>query len=149
MAHAHGKVILFGEHSVVYGRPALAKAIERAATVTARLSSKPFTSLHISPWNVHVDTSEHSNVGREPLQQALKIVRALYQDGLELELNAQMSIPPSAGMGSSAALGVAVLRALDDARSLSRPDDEVFERSFLWESVFHDRPGGVDNAMAT
>jgi mevalonate kinase len=149
MAYAHGKVILFGEHSVVYGHPALAKAIERAAVVTARPSRTPFTTLHVAPWNVQVDTSEDSNVGREPLQAALKLVRALYQDGVELELSAEMSIPPSAGMGSSAALGVAVLRALDEARALSRPDAEIFERSFLWESVFHDRPGGVDNAMAT
>lgn len=149
MACAHGKVILFGEHAVVYGRPALAKAVERAVTVSARPSTKPFTSLRIAPWGIHVDTSSQSAPGTESLQSALKLVRALYPDNVELELSADVAIPPFAGMGSSAALGVAVLRALDEGRSLSRPDAVTFERSFVWERVFHDNPGGVDNAMAT
>jgi mevalonate kinase len=52
-------------------------------------------------------------------------------------------------MGSSAALGVAVLRALDQARGVSRPDAETYERSLAWERVFHGNRSGVDNAMAT
>jgi mevalonate kinase len=60
-----------------------------------------------------------------------------------------MRVPSGAGMGSSAALGVAVLRALDEVRGITRPDDEIYERSLDWERVFHGNPSGVDNAMAT
>jgi mevalonate kinase len=149
MSVGHGKVILFGEHSVVHGRPALALAVERASEVLPAPSPVPHTTLHIAPWHVQVDTGDAMNEGREPLQQALKVARAFYDDHVELTLSASIQIPSGAGMGSSAALGVAVLRAMDDARGITRSDDEIYERSLAWERVFHGNPSGVDNAMAT
>jgi mevalonate kinase len=148
MAIGHGKVILFGEHSVVHGRPALALAVEGGAEVTAA-PANAITRLHIAPWNVAVDTGSVDNEGREPLQRALRIARAFYDDAVELELKAEMRLPSGAGMGSSAALGVAVLRAMDEARNITRSNDEIYERSLAWERVFHGNPSGVDNAMAT
>ena len=147
----HGKVILLGEHSVVHGRPALALSVERGAEVTLSpvTGAADRTRLHIEPWEVDIDTGPQANVGREPLQQALRIARAFYSDELELQLHATMRLPSGAGMGSSAALGVAVLRALDQARGLTRPDAEIYQRSLDWERVFHGNPSGVDNAMAT
>jgi mevalonate kinase len=148
MAIGHGKVILFGEHSVVHGRPALALAVEGGAEVKAEVATD-LTRLHIEPWNVEVDAGEADNEGREPLQRALRIARGFYEDEIALSLRAQMRLPSGAGMGSSAALGVAVLRAMDEARGLTRSNDEIYERSLAWERVFHGNPSGVDNAMAT
>lgn len=149
MAFGHGKIILLGEHSVVHGRPAIAIAVERGAEVHAEQRKHGPTTLRLEPNGVDVDTGEADNTGRERLQQALRTARAFYDDGREFALHATMRIPTGSGMGSSAALGVAVLRALDDARGITRPDSEIFERSFAWERVFHGNPGGVDNAMAT
>jgi mevalonate kinase len=149
MAYGHGKVILFGEHAVVHGCPALARAIHNGAEVSSSPSSAPVTSLHIAPWNVDIDTGDLVHGSSERLQRALKIARGFYADSVELSLRASMHLPGGAGMGSSAALGVAVLRAMDEARGLSRPDVELFERSLAWERVFHGNPSGVDNAMAT
>jgi mevalonate kinase len=149
MAYGHGKVILFGEHSVVHGRPALAKAVPNGAEVSLSPSTSAETSLHIATWDVHIDTGAEPNLGRERLQSALKIARSFYDDGIELALRADMHLPGGAGMGSSAALGVAVLRAMDDARGITRMEQEIFERSLAWERVFHGNPSGVDNAMAT
>jgi mevalonate kinase len=149
MAYGHGKVILFGEHSVVHGRPALALAVERGAEVRAEPVAEGPTRLQITPWDVEVDTGDAPNEGREPLQRALKVARAFYPDERELSLSAHMHLPSGAGMGSSAALGVAVLRAMDEARGVSRPEQEIYERSLDWERVFHGNPSGVDNAMAT
>ena len=148
MAYGHGKVILFGEHGVVHGRPALALAVERGAEVAVTLAESGPTRLHIEPWNVDVDTGDETNLGREPLQRALHVARALYEDDLEVALHAEMRLPSGAGMGSSAALGVAVLRAMDEARGITRTNDEIYERSLGWERVFHGNPSGVDNAMA-
>jgi mevalonate kinase len=147
--HGHGKVILLGEHSVVHGRPALALSVERGASVDLEPTGKDRTTLHILPWDVHVDSGPEANLGREPLQQALRVARGFYDDDQEFALRAEMRLPSGAGMGSSAALGVAVLRALDAARGLTRSDAEVYERSLAWEGVFHGNPSGVDNAMAT
>jgi mevalonate kinase len=148
MAYGHGKVILLGEHAVVYGKRGLAFAVERGAEVGASAVDTGLTSLHITPWNVTVDTGSAPNLGREPLQEALRVARTFYEDGLHHALHAHMIVPAGAGMGSSAALGVAVLRALDDARGLTRTDAELFERSLAWEKVFHGTPSGLDNAMA-
>jgi mevalonate kinase len=150
MPYGHGKVILFGEHSVVYGHPAIAVAVPNGAEVRWRPAPAGApTSLHIEPWNIDIDSGAALNAGREQLQRALKLARDLYDDSVELALEAEMRLPSGAGMGSSAALGVAVLRALDEARGLLRPDAEIFERSLAWERVFHGNPSGVDNAMAT
>jgi mevalonate kinase len=153
MPYGHGKVILFGEHSVVYGHPALALAVPRGAEVRGQLApAGDPTSLHIEPWNVDIDTRtapSSADARREPLQRALRVARDFYDDQVEVALHAEMRLPGGAGMGSSAALGVAVLRALDEARGLSRPEAELFERSLAWERVFHGNPSGVDNAMAT
>ncbi len=149
MAYGHGKVILLGEHSVVHGRPALALSVGRGAEVTAAPSDGEQTTLHIAPWNVEVDSGPEPNEGREALQQALRVARGFYDDDREFALSAIMRLPSGAGMGSSAALGVAVLRAMDEARGLTRPEPEIFERSLSWERVFHGNPSGVDNAMAT
>jgi mevalonate kinase len=151
MAFGHGKVILLGEHSVVHGRPALAVAVARGAEViaTPAAAEQSATTLHIMPWDVTVDSGPAPNEGREPLQEALRVACGFYDDGRQFALSAGMRLPSGAGMGSSAALGVAVLRALDDARGLSRPDEEIYERSLAWEGVFHGNPSGVDNAMAT
>jgi mevalonate kinase len=149
MVHGHGKIILFGEHAVVFGYPALAVAVERGIELSWERASGPTTELSISPGDTRVDTGSQPCAEHPLLQQALKIARAMYDDSLELRLRAQARIPKGAGVGSSAALGVAVLRAMDEARGIQRSNDEIFERSFAWERVFHGTPGGVDNAMAT
>jgi mevalonate kinase len=150
MALGHGKVILLGEHSVVHGRPALALSVERGAEVVGKLvRGAERTTLHIKPWDVVVDSGPATNEGRESLQQALRAARGFYDDDVEVALTATMRLPSGAGMGSSAALGVAVLRMLDELRGLTRSDGEIYERSLLWERVFHGNPSGIDNAMAT
>jgi mevalonate kinase len=150
MPYGHGKVILFGEHSVVYGHPALALAVGRGAEVRWRPAAPGApTTLHIEPWKVDIDTGAEPNVDREQLQRALRVAREFYDDRREVALQAEMRLPSGAGMGSSAALGVAVLRALDESRAVVRPDAEIYERSLAWERVFHGNPSGVDNAMAT
>jgi mevalonate kinase len=150
MAFAHGKVILLGEHAVVHGQPAIALAsAPYGAEVTAARREGPATTLQIEPWGVHVDTGEADHPAHADLQRALRIARAFYKDELEVAIEASVSLPGGAGMGSSAALGVAMLRALDDVRGLSRPQEELFERSLALEKVFHGNPSGVDNALAT
>ncbi len=149
MPLGHGKVILFGEHGVVHGRPALALSVHGGAEVHAEAASERLTRLHIAPWNVDVDSGPAENVGRESLQSALRVARGFYDDDVELSLRGEMRLPSGAGMGSSAALGVAVLRAMDEARGITRPNEELYERSLAWERVFHGNPSGVDNAMAT
>lgn len=129
-----------------FGKPGIVLALANGARAEALPSTAPSTALRVEPWNVRVDTDSAPNVGLERLQEALKVLRALYNDDVELTISARVSLPR--GLGSSAALGVALLRAMDEARGVTRSDEDLFERSLVWERVFHRHPSGVDSAMA-
>ncbi len=136
-----GKVILLGEHVVVHGRPALAAALEGGATATARPAEA--MALSIAPWGVRV-----SSAGEDPLARAFgSLLEAMgVRDPVSVE--ASVAVPSGAGLGSSAALGVAVLRAIDHLLETTRTDDELHELALTWERVFHGNPSGIDTAMA-
>lgn len=136
-----GKVILLGEHAVVYGKPALAAGIERG--VSARVTASDRLLLAIEPWGREVVPSAHDELGR-----AFAAVLSEQGEVPTVRIDALVDLPAGAGLGCSAALGVAVVRAIAEAAGDSPPDDEVARRAFAWERVFHGNPSGVDNTMA-
>ncbi len=137
-----GKVILIGEHAVVYGVPALAAGLERGVTATATPAAA--TSLACAPWG-----TEDALGGDGDLARALTAVVEAHPDALPpLRVEAEVALPAGAGLGCSAALGVAVIRALDAAVGREASDAEIAERSMAWERVFHGNPSGLDNTMA-
>lgn len=140
MAFGRGKVILLGEHSVVYGHPALAAGLERGITATAERAAT--ASLEIDPWNVTVVPS-----GEEPLARAFAVALALH-DRAPVRVRARVELPAGAGLGCSAALGVAVIGAIDEALEVKRTPEELAAVSLAWEKVFHGNPSGIDNTMA-
>lgn len=136
-----GKVILLGEHVVVHGRPALAAALEGGAEATARPAET--TALSVAPWGARVSADDD-----EPLGRALgALVRAM-ELPCAVAVEARVVVPGGAGLGSSAALGVAVLRAVDALFERTRSEDEAQELALAWERVFHGNPSGIDTAMA-
>lgn len=139
---AHGKVILFGEHAVVFGVPAIAVGIDRGARAIARPSSKPST-LRVRDWNVVRDDDRDA-----PLAKAFHdLLRVTREAGVEIDsvaVEAETDLPPGGGLGCSAALGVAVARALDP----SAPAEVIAERANAWEGTFHGNPSGVDTAVS-
>jgi len=141
----HGKIILLGEHSVVYGRPALAAAISRGCSATAERAEQ--SVLAVQPWGVRVSAQhEETDPERELLRRAFAVICEQY--GATLSVSAVMEIPGGAGLGGSAALSVAVIRACDSVLGVTRTLDETIELSLAWERVFHGNPSGVDSAMA-
>ncbi len=138
---AHGKVILLGEHSVVYGRPCLAAAIAPGVEATARDSDGP-VSLHVSPWQCTFAVGDGSDLGRalDALSQALGVTG--------FDLDAVMHLPGGGGLGSSASLGVACARAVSSLRGLMLDHEAVLAAALAWEKVFHGNPSGVDHTLA-
>ncbi len=126
-----GKVILIGEHFVVYGLPAIAAGLRGLQT---RLRVKP------GKWNEDLDP-----VIKEALT---RIARAIgYEQEYEIEVLAH--VPYRQNLGSSAALSVAFVRALADLHSLQLSDEEVNKYAYEGEVVFHGTPSGIDNTAAT
>lgn len=137
MASACGKVILLGEHAVVYGVPAIAAGIERGAQAEAEARS----SLVLELAGHEATPDDGSDLGRAfaALAAELGIGGA--------RVRASSELPMGAGLGSSAAIAVAVARALvelDGGTSEAR----VLAAATAWERVFHGNPSGIDTAAA-
>jgi mevalonate kinase len=143
-----GKIILLGEHGVVYGKPGLAVALSRGAIATT--SQAETTTLSVQPWGVTLQADRvEDEADREMLRRALCALLEGYEPSRpSLRIDATLQVPSSAGLGGSAALAVAMVRALDAALDISRDDAAVAELALAAERVFHGTPSGIDSAMA-
>lgn len=128
---APGKLILSGEHAVVYGYRAVAAAVSLRTMVT--LTERPGPS--------GIDESAITDGRVWPALATL-----LPADGLGVSILSEL--PIGCGMGSSAALAVATLRALAAREGRNPTFDELFARGFLPERVLHGNPSGVDHAVS-
>lgn len=147
--YAPGKVILFGEHAVVYGQQAIAGTIDRGIRVAVSQREGdhrdgPLLKSHGMGLRARPDPNGE---GPEALRRALGVLVELYGERVKsLVFSAEGSIPAGAGLGSSAALAVALLRGVQRVlgdRALS--GEELADRAFALERVFHGNPSGVDH----
>ncbi|HEY3253173.1 MAG TPA: hypothetical protein VGJ91_04460, partial [Polyangiaceae bacterium] len=138
MARANGKVILLGEHAVVYGAPAIAAGIERG--VEAQAQPAPSSSLRIGERRAVL--GDASELGRA----FGALLASLEAPSLAVE--ASLELPPGSGLGASAALGVAIARAVLAASGATQALPRVLAAAAAWEGVYHGNPSGVDAAAA-
>jgi mevalonate kinase len=143
MGFGRGKVILLGEHAVVHGFPAIAVGIDRGVTAEAVAAEKDI--LKLSPWDLAIAPDPR---GAEPLERAFAKALGLYPTRPSLEVSAKVDLPAGAGLGCSAAIGVAVLDAIDEALGIERSRSDLAHAALSWEKVFHGNPSGIDNTMS-
>ena len=128
---APGKVLLLGEHSVVHGQPALAAAIPRFVSVEIEPAGEPRIEL---PGGIETPG--------KIVEAAAALARAAGFDGGFLA-RVQSEIPLGSGLGSSAALGVALARAFKPGCT----PDQAAQLAMHLERVLHGAPSGVDPAV--
>lgn len=141
---APGKVILLGEHSVVYGHPALAGALTDGATVKITPGQG---DLVIENWNVRLSPQTPCEHALGHAYRALRKTLGLPETS-PVDLHVDFSIPTGAGLGSSAALAVAVIRALGAAHGRQFSYELAGEAAMASETVIHGKPSGLDHTVS-
>lgn len=139
----NGKVILLGEHAAVYGHAAIAGAIDRGVEARATRRPGPLALCATGTFTLEVTRDDAHPVATAlaTIGDGLGIV-----DGIALE--ACSTLPAGAGLGSSAALAVALTRALAAAIGRTLDDDAVAALANQAERAFHGTPSGLDAAVA-
>ena len=152
-ATAPGKIILFGEHAVVYGRPAIAipvTDVRARAIVTPELRNPP-GSVHIQAPDIQLDAQLSELPENHPLRAIMMGVQsALGLNRLPaLTLRITSTIPVAAGLGSGAAVSVAVVRALSAFLGHPLDNEQVSALAYEVEKLHHGTPSGIDNTVIT
>ncbi|MFH1183824.1 MAG: mevalonate kinase [Chloroflexota bacterium] len=147
-ASAPGKVILFGEHAVVYGRPAVAVPVTQVR-VEVDVAASPRPGIWIEAPDIRLSAELKSLPNDHPLAALMhNLLFALAIDPYpDLTVRISSTIPVASGLGSGAAVSVALIRAL--ASTLGRPlaDDQVSAYAFEIEKLHHGTPSGIDNSV--
>ena len=128
---APGKLILTGEHAVVHGFKAVALATQRGCTVSLRMRNGP-------------SGVDNAPADDERLRQAVASVLPAEGIGVDIESD----IPIGRGMGSSAAMTIALIRAKAHFDDEKLNFHELHRRGFALERIFHGNPSGIDHAVS-
>lgn len=152
-ATAPGKVILFGEHAVVYHRPAIAVPVQKIrvrAVVEPDPRRRP-GQVHILAPDIGLDACLDELPAEQPLAATLHAVcRELGISRVPAcRLRVTSSIPVASGFGSGAAVSVAVIRAFSAFLGQPLSDDRVSALAFEVEKIHHGTPSGIDNTVIT
>jgi hydroxymethylglutaryl-CoA reductase len=128
---AAGKVILLGEHAVVYGKHALAIPVANAVAAFIRGAST-------------------ANVPAIPeLEAAIELIRDRLGVEDDFAVEVRSRLPLAMGLGASAAFAVAIARAFNAKLDLGLDDEAINAIAFECEKLAHGTPSGIDNTIAT
>ena len=143
-----GKTILFGEHFVVYGLPAIASALGSYTIANVNV-------VNGKGWIV--DDQRPATPGykkkkyNEALQSITNVIEHLKVDikSQKLEITFAGNLIAASGVGASAAQCTSLARALNDKFKLELDDEKINEAAYEGEKAYHGTPSGIDNTVST
>jgi mevalonate kinase len=149
-ATAPGKIILFGEHAVVYGQPAIAAPVSQVRA-TAVIQNNPTRGIRL----IAPDLGSNILLHDADSDDAVAAVIYQFQTAAELKtlpdltITVSSQIPIASGLGSGAAITAAVIRALATHLGLADllSDEWVSEQTYEVEKIHHGTPSGIDNTV--
>lgn len=144
-AMSNGKVILLGEHAVVYGKPAVAVPIKNA--VVAEVTDTDHSpEIKVPAWDIDDKLEKSNSIWWDAIQNVFSQLDIADQ---KFAVHVKPNIPAAMGLGGSAAIAVAIIRVVSKHFKLDLTDDEVNQYAFVCEKAAHGTPSGIDNTIAT
>ncbi|MGD9374160.1 MAG: mevalonate kinase [Anaerolineae bacterium] len=147
--YASGKVILFGEHAVVYGRPAIAVPVTDVRAQATIMPGSEGEGVVIDA--VDLDRQIHVRKADEndPLAHIVRLTLEKIGPDLDPDLTISITstIPIARGMGSGAAISTAIVRALGKHLKRWFPSQAISDLVYQTEILYHGTPSGIDNTV--
>jgi mevalonate kinase len=143
-----GKVILFNEHFVVYGLPAIASAISAKTTARVEKLAGSGTELIDNRPETKGYKAEKADQQKESLDIMLKFMSIdTKHNSFRITLGGDLLA--ASGVGASAASCAAIARAFSEELHLGYSDEKINEVAYEGEKGYHGNPSGIDNTAAT
>lgn len=149
LAQAPGKVILFGEHAVVYGQPAIAVPVAEVQAQAQVEPAAPGQGVVLVASDLERRIILREAAADDPLAHIVRLT--LEQIGRktdpDLTITVTSTVPVARGMGSGAAVSTAIVRALAQYFDRWLPSRAVSELVYQAEVLYHGTPSGIDNTV--
>lgn len=144
---SHAKIILMGEHSVIYGEPAIALPLPSVTTTATLIFGGEGQRLTSRYYQGLVSDLPTQMMGVAKLINALTAHFQGENDAWELVI--ESDLPAERGMGSSAATAVAIIRAFFAAYHMELSHSQLLKWANIEEEVTHRSPSGLDAATVS
>jgi len=147
---APGKIILFGEHAVVYGRPALAVPVTQVHA-DVEVTDADSAGIWIQAPDIHLHAELNTLPSDHPIAAVIHNLFFLSRVSPFPSLNIKITstIPVASGLGSGAAVTIALTRALSTHINYSMIDEQINAFTYEIEKLHHGTPSGIDNTVIT
>jgi mevalonate kinase len=149
-ASAPGKIILFGEHAVVYGQPALAvpvTQVQAEVQITGTSTPDVWIDAPDIQLQTRLDQLELTNPIAATIRNTLDALNLPPLSGVTIQIHS--TIPVASGLGSGAAVSVALIRALASYTGKILTGEQVNGLAYKTEKLHHGTPSGIDNTVIT
>ena len=149
LAFAAGKVILFGEHAVVYGRPAIAVPVTQVQAQALVELGPPGQGVVVLAPDLDRRVMVRKAAEDEPLAHIVRLtLKAMGRDpDPDLTITVTSTVPIARGMGSGTAVSTAIVRALSKHFSHWLASQAISDLVYQTEVIYHGTPSGIDNTV--